>query len=169
MISQNDETMFDLDKEKHRMREYAELMLTHGPRAKNEEERLLYREIREVLDSELGGRTEKGVWQSPFDSHHDILEKTIRDLCESKVFYGKFRFHSTSTKIRSIRAKEDETSDRDGAIHEAIEKVDSLLAKLGPPSEQQHETTQMCCSEAPMSVVKLLRKIVRKMKRSRCN
>ena len=95
MISQNDETMFDLDKEKHRMREYAELMLTHGPRAKSEEERLLYREIREVLDSELGGRTEKGVsfWQSPFDSHHDILEKTIRDLCQDNQIYNVLSVH----------------------------------------------------------------------------
>ena len=137
-ISRNDTNMFDLDEEKRRMREYAELMLTHGPKAKNEDEILLYSMIREVLDKGLeGSKTEGNSFsRGPFDSHHDVLQKTIRDLCHKKTrISDMFRFHSISTRIhsmmstrmRSIAEKPEEGqhgADHREAVNKAIEKID---------------------------------------------
>ena len=111
------------------MREYAELMLTHGPKAKNEEEILLYSKIREVLDKGLGGSKTKGnpfTSRGPFDSHHEVLQRTIRELCHTNTrIRDKFRFHSISTRIRSIEVRGDQHStDHHEAVHNAIEKVD---------------------------------------------
>ena len=103
------------------MREYAELMLTHGPKAKNEEEILLYSKIREVLDKGLGGSKTKGnpfTSRGPFDSHHEVLQRTIRELCHKKTrIRDKFPFHSDKHKDtlnRSTRRSTQNRSSRGG-------------------------------------------------------